>query len=422
MIFIFITLWFISIALYINGKRKISLLIYFFFLFDSFQLIPEDLIGVKSLDFSIAYIIVLFIYGFFRNHDFIPKNRITLLISLYILFITFISLISLFYYGIEISEILRTGRQNLLLLSYFIFRRLNRDEIISIINILFIVVLFQCCMFLYQTITGDAIMTGGINGGFKIGHFYRFYNVPFMLYFMVFYAIFSNPFKGMMKQMTIILMSITMFAPMHRSLSIMFVFIFLFGYLWKIGFFNSLKKVLLTIILILITIFTSTYFVSTRTLNDLQSVTEGDFLDFDDRKLDSESTLLFRLAHFYERYLAVTETTAGYWFGLGFMAEGSKYTNKNFDFIIGLDEDPKTDVIQVDTSDIAWSVLIIRYGIVGSIIYLIFYLCNILLTIKKRDDLFMIPVVCYMILIFAVSLTSDQFYNVKYLMIPLFLL
>ena len=63
---LFILLLIIAIVLYISDKKIISSIIFFFFLFDSFQLIPEEWVGLKTLDLAIIYICVLFIYGLFQ--------------------------------------------------------------------------------------------------------------------------------------------------------------------------------------------------------------------------------------------------------------------------------------------------------------------------------------------------------------------
>ena len=421
MIIVFALLLIVSLISYMNGNRVLSLVIFFFFLFDAFQIIPESLIGLKASDFAIAYISVLFIYGCIRYDDFIPKDKITILIGCYLLFILFECLLSLLYYHISISDILRTGRQNILVLSYFIFRRVNQKEVLLIMKILFIVVLIQCVLFLIQAVTGQPIMTGDDIGGLKKGFLYRYYNSPILLYFFVFYAIFNNPFKGWVKLLSIIISVATIFAPMHRSLSVLFLAILFLGIAWKIGWFNSLKRVVFITCLGIIFIGFGVKSMSSRTMTDINSVMSGEFLDVE-MKLDSESTLLFRLAHFYERYLDVTESTVSTLFGRGFMAEGSSYTLKNFDFIIGLDDPLHGEIIQVDTSDIAWSIFILRYGIIGTILYLIFYFSFGVIFIRRKNNQFNISIVCYLLLLFSVSLTADQLYYIKYLLIPILLL
>ena len=116
-------------------------------------------------------------------------------------------------------------------------------------------------------------------------------------------------------------------------------------------------------------------------MNDIDKVSKGEYMDTEDIELDQESTLLFRFAHFYERFIETTETSIGSVFGVGFMSEGSKYTYNNFNFIVGLSDEKTNEIVQLDTSDIAWSLLILRYGIVGSIIFL--FMCILLFSMVE---------------------------------------
>lgn len=87
--------------------------------------------------------------------------------------------------------------------------------------------------------------------------------------------------------------------------------------------------------------------------------------------------------------MTTTETKIGSIFGLGFMAEGSKYTDNNFNFIIGLSDKTTDEIIQVDTSDIAWSLLILRYGILGTLMLLILYTYLIFSMVKDKMTLWL---------------------------------
>ena len=126
----------------------------------------------------------------------------------------------------------------------------------------------------------------------------------------------------------------------------------------------------------------------------------------------------FGQSHFFERYMEVTETTIGTLWGLGFMAEGSRYTDNHFNFIIGLPNVQNEGTIQVDTSDIAWSIFIIRYGILGTFIYLLLYGYTILYYWRIKNN-FSASVVLSLFLVLGISFTSDQLYYTTALVFPL---
>ena len=206
---------------------------------------------------------------------------------------------------------------------------------------------------------------------------------------------------------------------MHRSWSIIFVVILIFGFLLKFEMLKSLRNILISGGVVLLLLAFGSFYIGNRTMSDINKVTQGEYMDIEDVELDTESTLLFRLAHFYERYLITTETNIGTIFGVGFMTEGSQYTYNNFNFIIGLTDKTTNEVIQVDTSDIAWSLLIIRYGILGSLIIIAFYVYFIIFYGKRQSNGVCLSMMLYLIFIIGLSNTSDQLYYANYLIFPL---
>lgn len=414
----FILLLIIAIILYMYGQKVSSTIIFFFFLFDSFQLIPEKVIGLKTLDLAIIYILFLFIWGLCKYKDYIPRNKSTLIIGLFLTFIFFEMLLSHFHYGISWSEIIRTGRQHLLLLSYFVFRRLDKEEINQSLKILFVVVIIQSFLFIIQAFTGVGILNNS-ELFFKKGNLFRFYNISLMHYFFVFYAIFCNPFKSFYKWSTMIIAIITIFLPMHRSLNMAFILLFVLGILWVNHVFNSVKRTIILLCCLFVLITTVSTYISIRTMEDINKVAAGDYQELEDVKLSSESTFLFRVAHFYERYTTMLEDNVGKWLGLGFMTEGSPYTEAHFDFMIGL-ENEDGGIDQIDTPDISWSIFVIRYGIIGTILFLILYFYFIVYYFRYQSHgTICIVMILYLLLIFTTSLTSDLLYKINMLIFPL---
>ena len=87
----------------------------------------------------------------------------------------------------------------------------------------------------------------------------------------------------------------------------------------------------------------------------------------------------FRMAHAYERLMYVLNGGFFEWFhGVGFINE------RNFKsgiFTIGLLNE-EHNIIQLDTGDIAWSILFVRFGIVGTLIF-IFFLLRLIIQLLK---------------------------------------
>lgn len=421
---LFIPILIVSIILYLSGKRILSTILFFFFLFDGFQIIPEKFfetgMGIsKSTDFALLYIIILFIYGIINTKDFIPINKLALLLGGYLLFIVCLIGISYYTYHIPFVEIIRTSRYYLFALSYFVLRRLTKEEISSILKILFCIVIFQSILFTIQGFTGIALLIGAeSHKSAKL--ITRFYNSPLMLYFFVFYGIFNNPFTGKYKYISALICIVCVYMPLLRSLTISFILILILGLFLKMGkikqFINYLPMLLLCVIPLVAVMGAQ---LASRTMNDINSVTTGEFVDIEEIELGEESTLLFRIAHFYERYMHILEKPIETAFGSGLMAEESNYTNKKFDFIVGLENEKTGEIVQLETSDIAWSNLIIRYGIIGTLIYLTIYISIMIFYYKHRKVRYALSTFLYLLLLLFTSITSNQLYYVYMLVFPL---
>ncbi|MBC5645492.1 hypothetical protein H8S77_21640 [Parabacteroides sp. BX2] len=419
---LFIPLLLLAIALYICGQRTYSLLIFFFFSFYGFQIIPDELFETglgfsKSTDFALVYIFVLFVYGCFAYHDYIPLNRMTYLIAVYLAAILVIIGVNKFVYGIGWGDILKTSRNYFFVLAYYPLRRVEKEEVDRLLKILLYIVLFQSLLFAIQAFTGKAILAGeeDKSGGDLI---YRFYNSPRMLYFFIFYTLFVQPLGKKYSTFAGIVLIITSFLPMHRSLIIMVILTLSFGYMLNVGnlkrFIRYLPYALLVAIPLCFILFAQ---VGSRTISDLQMLREGNFAEIEDSdeienfEMDSESTFTFRIAHFMERYLYSKTNVMYEFFGLGLMTDDSPYTYNNFNFVIGL-PDENGGIYQLDTPDIAWSNFVARYGYVGTFAYLVFYIGLAWFFFVNRKDKLSLSLLLYMLLVLGTSLTSETLYQV----------
>lgn len=419
---LFIPLLLLAIALYICGQRTYSLLIFFFFSFYGFQIIPDELFETglgfsKSTDFALVYIFVLFVYGCFAYHDYIPLNRMTYLIAVYLAAILVIIGVNKFVYGIGWGDILKTSRNYFFVLAYYPLRRVEKEEVDRLLKILLYIVLFQSLLFAIQAFTRKAILAGeeDKSGGDLI---YRFYNSPRMLYFFIFYTLFVQPLGKKYSTFAGIVLIITSFLPMHRSLIIMVILTLSFGYMLNVGnlkrFIRYLPYALLVAIPLCFILFAQ---VGSRTISDLQMLREGNFAEIEDSdeienfEMDSESTFTFRIAHFMERYLYSKTNVMYEFFGLGLMTDDSPYTYNNFNFVIGL-PDENGGIYQLDTPDIAWSNFVARYGYVGTVAYLVFYIGLAWFFFVNRKDKLSLSLLLYMLLVLGTSLTSETLYQV----------
>ncbi len=419
---LFIPLLLLGIILYIIGHRVSSVLIFLFFLFGGFQVVPEFLfetyIGIsKGIDFAFVYTIVLFFFGIFHFDDFIPINPLSKAILGYILLLLICIGVSIGYYSIPLSEILRTTRSFFIILSYFLIRRLDPTQFKKIVYALFYITAFQCILFILQSVSGTPILTAASQGG-SVGIFSRFYNYPHLLYFLFFLSIFSPLLTKQQKWWIIPLLSFAIILSFSRSAIVVIIMLVLLGYLLQLKdkkrFLRLIPVFLLILPLIGAVVFKQ---MQGRTLTDLQSVMAGEFMEVvdSDKSVDEEiedgSTMIFRLALFFERYVDIIDSKLSIVIGKGLSVEGSPYTMAHFNYRIGLtvgDSQKLYDgyIAQLNSPDISWSNLILRYGIVGTVIYMVgFFYFSI--PIFRKKTIYSIPFLLYFSFMLMNSFSSD---------------
>lgn len=425
---LFIPVLIVGILLYIIGHRVSSVLIFFFFCLDGFQLIPESLFNTymgisKGIDFAFIYTILLFLFGLIRYDDFIPNNPLTKVIFGYLVLLFLCIGVSFFYYGIPLVEIIRTSRSFLLVLSYFLLRRLDETQFRKVMYALLYITVFQCILFFFQAILGVPILVNAISGG-SLGPIRRYYNFPKLLYIFTFIALFTPLLTRKQKIWMIPLLLLGIVLPLSRSAVLIFLFLLFIGFLIKI---KKSKHLLKLIPVFLVAVVATGAIVATqiqgRTLNDIQSVMGGEFVDIvetveegsdPNAEIDESSTMIFRMALLFERFLDVIDSDMAIALGKGLSVEHSPYTNANFQYMIGLQERAKENhgsIIQLHSPDISWSNLILRYGIGGTIVYVIgfFYLSIVII---RQKSIFSTPLFLLSCFILLNSFSSDVLFTI----------
>ncbi|MFR9166030.1 MAG: hypothetical protein ACLVKO_07380 [Dysgonomonas sp.] len=413
---LFIPLLIIGIALYFTDKRVLSVLIFFFFLTDGFQLFPlalfdTGLIVSKPLDFALLYILIIFCIGVFFYKDFFPKPKDKLLIGIciFLLFVLISIGINKYIYHVAWGEIFRTSRNYLFVLVYFIFRRLTKDDVLKILNVLFYITLFLCTIYIIQSIVGRPLLTGASGNG-SFGKINRYYNIPKLYYFFIFYVFFSGLVKKKYKAFSMTIFILVTIVSLHRNLLIAVLVLSFWGiYIQKGGLKGVFKYLLIGCICMLPVINILTDRFSNKTSDDISNVMEGAFKEAERGDVILDGTFMFRMALFYERFEYVVEHPLNILFGVGFMAEDSPMTYNMFDFKIGLLNN-ENEVVQLDTSDIAWINFMLRLGLLGTVLYLYLYYVLAAYSYKHRKDSLMLISLLYIFLLLITSVASSILY------------
>jgi hypothetical protein len=426
MVFILIAL--LSIVLYILDYKIPALLLFFFFITSGFNLISEETIQFlfisKGMDyafvilFGIVGIDILFVKKYLKLDNFVKY-----LIGL-ASFLVLCILYSKYIVGLDWADVIRACRYQFFWVAYLVFRNMEKQQLESLLKYLFLATVFTSVLFLLQLFIGENILVKTVVSsvrffGIKVP---RFYNQPDMIQFFSIMAIFCNPYKGFPKYLTLAILVAALWGAFHRSwIGCSFLTIGI-GYTLSLP---RLKRVkILTIaatLLLFFTVFEGYKLVHSRTYLDLKTVLSGDVsadVDIDMTEL-LESTFTFRIAHLLERNQYLLEHPKAMFFGAGLMAEDAKNVGKMFDFKVGLMSDLTGNVAQLDTGDISYSILLLKFGYLGTFLFLFLFVHLMVYFYRKRDNKYALASFLYFVMAFGIAFFSNNFVQPVAFLLPL---
>jgi len=425
---VFIGIVLIAIFLYIRDYKIPALLLFFFFITSGFNLIPEEITEFafisKGSDYAFMILVGIVVIDSIYIRGYFNRDNFTKYLIVFASFLIICIIYNKFVLKLGWSDILRTCRYQFFWIVYFLFRHLPKEKLQTLLKCLFFTSLFTAILFLLQIFIDEHILIEGAKlsvklFGIKIP---RFYNQPDMLFFFTFMALYNNPLKGFPKYLSMFIFTAAILGAFHRSLIGGFFISVFIGYVIRLP---RLKRIyILTTCSILIgiaTIFIGYKFINSRTFIDLKTVLSGEIsmdmeIDMDDLQ---NSTFTFRMLHLFERNQYIMENPKAMFLGAGLMPEDSKIVEKMFDFKTGLSEGLTDRVIQLDTSDISHSVLLLRFGYLGTVLYLLLFVYLTVFFYKKRSNDYGFFSFLFLTLAFSNSFFSGILINPVTFILPL---
>lgn len=355
----------------VNQSAKFyALLIFFFFISNGFQVIPAPVIAIgmpgisKTYDFALIILFATFLFNFQDTVTQFQNVRFITSIKLLILFSIACGVYSSIILNYDTQQIIRVIRPYLLLFSFAYFGFFEVDVLervfiflVKLTFVLSIAYLVQIPLHLttLQTFGGEMNITTleGTNWS-------RYYNTPVFLTISFLYCIFSNNIiQGRARWIFLLIFIVTVIAPAHRSYLTVTFGCVLFYLFTKTGYDQK--------ILIIFSSFFSLLALSTldvvnkvvdKTTKDLSFLSSPSY-----KNLDMMNTFSFRFLHFLERATFIIEDSSRWIFGLGFITETSPQ-GQRLNFNVGLEDKASIGkIIQIDTGDIVWSILVIQGGV-----------------------------------------------------------
>lgn len=374
-----ISLLIISIFLFNNKKFYASLMLFFLFVTNGFQLVPVYwlMAGVpleKGTDLAILYILFVTIKKLNSIKCILKQNAIYKWCLCLVIFTTISAFYSFFFLEYPLTNIIQVYRQYLVFFSFILFFVMPLSVLKKVFHSLALLTIIQSFIFLLQIATGSILLLaadGSENVTTNIsGTFTRYYNSPALLIPTLFYFLFVYKFKNSIYfYSVIILLFLTVIGPLHRSGIMALVAVITVYIVLKKG--NSIYLAGIGVLFVLGSFFevvnermNGAYLDIIATFNsnlNLQNIDQGD------------NTMIFRIAHFLERYDYMIKQPLGWLFGIGLISDNSPLAKK-LPFRNGLVSEVTGQVIQIDSGDLIYSPLLLTLGIVGTILYLFFFI------------------------------------------------
>lgn len=370
---------FISIVLFVEQKFIWSLVLFVFLVTNGLQLVPFSILtyGIplsKGTDIAIIYVLIITLLKS-NILAYSIKNLSVFKYLVYLIVFVFVDfLISFSVLNNSFLNSFQVFRQFLILLCFVPFFVVPNEKLKKIFNFLAFISLLQSILFVSQIFTNKVLLYS--SGGDEnvttslVGSYTRFYNLPSFLVPSLIYFLFVYRFKSKMAFLftNSILLS-ALIGPLHRSQLLSIIVCFFIYYLFVnrkaiVGYFSF------GVFIFLFSAEVLNKRVS-EAFNDINALFNA-FISL--KALDqTQNTLVFRIAHFLERFEYILNKPLGWLFGIGLMSDNSEMS-LTLPFSIGLPSLKTGDIIKIDSSDLIYSPLILNLGIVGTCLYIFVFI------------------------------------------------
>jgi hypothetical protein len=378
-----ITCW--SILAFVTNHQRQSLLIITFLGTGGFQLMPihwfwSPLLLVKPYDYAFVAMGVIFLLRTRSLGEMLAQERMARLALAYIGYLLLVLLASIAVFSYSPVQSVQSVRIFFWPAFLLLFLLVEQPELERFVRTLFPIVIVLSLLYLLQPVTGKTIINPS-------GEYYnpyvgstdtkRYLSTPDFLIFFLLLAyhrlckydgkslwVRLGQFLGLLLFSSVQMVSFTRSAIMGTGLALLYLSKRLVNPL-LLGLFIASLATSIAIG------YSTNSLVEKRIddgLKDITAMLDGRFLN---RDAEKDGTLNFRIAHVSERLSYVLDKIERWPMGIGFIHEDSSAA-QNLGFRIGIKNIFTGRTIQVDSGDIAWSVVIIKTGVVGLLLLLTF--------------------------------------------------
>ncbi|MBN8453659.1 hypothetical protein [Accumulibacter sp.] len=371
-----ITFW--GVLAFVTNHKHQSLVIITLLGTGGLQLVPihwfwSPLLLVKPYDYAFAAMGAIFLLRAKDLRQVLTRERVARLAAVYMSFLALVLVASIGAFSYSLIQAVQSARVFFWPAFLLLFLLVDRTALQRFVKLLFPIVLTLSVLYLLQPITGKTIINPS-------GEYYnpyigstdmkRYLSTPdFLIFFLLlaYHRICSCEGKSLGfrlgQWLAFLVFSSVQVVSLTRSVILGTGAALL--YLSK-----RLVNPVLVVFVLSATVIAVAVAYSTSTtieqrvddsLKDISATLDGRFLGRDAAK---DGNLSFRIAHISERLTYVLDSAKRWPIGIGFIHEDSAAA-QSLGFKHGLPNLLTGRVVQVDTGDVAWSVVIIKTGLAG---------------------------------------------------------
>lgn len=322
--------------------------------------------------------------------------------------------------GVEdFAPSIKVVRKPLLLLSYFIFRTIPLKYQKRALWYMLYITIAQGILFILQFL--NIPLLAGFNEDLLLESGYLF-NIPTFTFFFFYFCLRMRINKEQRLLLFFFCFLMMLLTGVRGILVAAFISLFVYAVLS-----NSRKQIILISVLFLLiipigvlSIGKKTAMYSTSFQSDISTVLSSGF-SADSFQRGSSGTFTFRIAMLAERWAYLVENPKYFLTGVGTIHEDSPNCYNRFNFLLGTrNEDREYGQCIIESGDISWVPITLRYGLIGVLLHLSFFAIIIGMTIKRKDCLRMISVLY--LFYFLMSFDSTFFENpIEFFKVGLFM-
>ena len=373
MIIIPLILFIFLIKCWSDKKYDWMLIIITAFFTQCYGLLPESAFIIKPYDYVNVFFIISAIIGYIKDPTFFHAKKTSFVYLIYIILAYQIfEIIYTIYIGAEtIPNIIKVSRISLIYLSFFTLRKIPLSAYKRFIKINLSFCIVQGCLFYLQPLIDKQILQGRIDEVVSTGQIARYANYPFFNIFYLFYCHFNV--KDILKKISYFVFWGGMpILGQSRGEILVIVIAFSLYYILQNNFKHYITILISAFLISLAVIpmfqYRAQEYERSGLVEDITNIFSAE--EISDIQ-NNGGSFTFRIALLTERWIYLIENPQYLLTGVGCIHEDSPNCYERFDFLLGTKNiDRYHGRCLIDSGDITWVPILLRYGIIGACLYL----------------------------------------------------